>query len=537
MSPSPAGRAEIRRDMAVLAAGAAFLFFVALGARDLWNPNEPTYGKAVVEMAARGDWIVPTVNGSVFAEKPILYYWLALVSSRLMGGPHELALRVPSAAAGVLGVVLVYLLVLPYAGRARARWAAAVFATTFLVFWTARSVQMDLLVSVAILGTVLCATRVVDHGAAPLRGFAQAGLAAGLGFLAKGPVAWIAPVLVLGAYGTVTRRLRAVARPHVVAGVVPALVVGGAWLAALWARGETGAIREAFFRQNVTRFLDPWDHAGVWWYYLYYFWIDLAPWAWFVPLAAALPARDDDERRLDRLAWCWLLAILLFFSLSGSKRSPYILPAAPAVAVLVSGLLERLFDGRLSVGRRRAVLALLGVAGVAATLAGLLVIGRVSAAHPALSLPAEALAALLVAGGLALLASVALRRVAHAAVALFALVLSCELFAAAVALPAVDALKSVRPFCERVRAVAGADGEVASFAFWEFRGSYGFYLGRTIPNLATDEALRAYWSSPDRVFVIVEATHLDRVRTVVGPREPLVRAGVGQNTAYLFANR
>ena len=61
----------VRRDLIGLAFVAALLFVPWLGARDLWNPNEPLYGQAVTEMAARGDWRVPPVTGPVFDEKPV----------------------------------------------------------------------------------------------------------------------------------------------------------------------------------------------------------------------------------------------------------------------------------------------------------------------------------------------------------------------------------------------------------------------------------------------------------------------------------
>ena len=53
---------------------------------------------------ARGDWLVPTVNGDVFAEKPILYFWMALavVAGRSAGSTSS-TLRLPSAVAGVVG--------------------------------------------------------------------------------------------------------------------------------------------------------------------------------------------------------------------------------------------------------------------------------------------------------------------------------------------------------------------------------------------------------------------------------------------------
>ena len=62
-----------RRELLLLAVGSVVLFGLRIGARDLWNPNEPIYGEAVREMAQRGEWLLPYVNGVVFAEKPILF--------------------------------------------------------------------------------------------------------------------------------------------------------------------------------------------------------------------------------------------------------------------------------------------------------------------------------------------------------------------------------------------------------------------------------------------------------------------------------
>ncbi len=93
----------VRRELIALAFVAALLFVPWLGARDLWNPNEPLYGQAVSEMAARGDWLVPTVNGSVFDEKPILYFWMARAAALTLGGVDEFTLRLPTALAGIAG--------------------------------------------------------------------------------------------------------------------------------------------------------------------------------------------------------------------------------------------------------------------------------------------------------------------------------------------------------------------------------------------------------------------------------------------------
>lgn len=535
MKPAAPDRAQVRRDLALLAIGAALLFFLALGARDLWNPNEPAYGLAVAEMAARGDWWIPTVHGQVFAEKPVLYYWLALLVSKLAGGVSEWTLRAPSAAAATIGTLLVYLLALRYTSRGRALLAAALFATEYLVWWSARWMQMDLLVSVTTLAAIYFATRAVDESDRAFH-WGLGGIAAGLGFVAKGPVGIVCPALVIVVYVLATKRARVLASAGPWVALLVALIVASPWYVALLARGEHEALREVLLRQNVTRVLAPWDHERAWWYYGKHLWIDFAPWSWLLPLAVLLPLRDAGERSVDCLAWGWLGAILLFFTLSPSKRSPYVLPVAPAVALLVSGGLSSFLAGRLERWRTRVAWALLAAGGVAAIAAGPLLLTFARRQQPEFAPLATVACALALLGGLGILASAAARKPAAAIAAWMALVLSTYLFAAGTVLPALNERKSARSFCDRMAAVVPAGAAVASYRMWELRGSYAFYARRPIPNLATTEELRARWDSSTPLFVIVEESRLAEIRSSIGEREPRIRSVVGNTPVYLFAN-
>jgi len=527
-----------RRDLVVLTLGCAVLFGLRLGARDLWNPNEPIYGEAVREMAQRGDWLLPHVNGLIFAEKPILFYWMALVASKLMGGVSAWSLRLPSLAAGIVTVLGSYVLTRPYAGRARAMASAVVAGTLFGVFWNARFVQMDILVVAATLWVVLLIARVIDHDAAPLPGYMLAGAVAGLGFAAKGPVAWVCPGLVLLAYLAATRRLSALVRWEVAAGVAACLCAAAPWYLMLLYRGQSDLIAEVLFRQNFGRFVNPWDHQAPFWYYLQTFWVDMAPWGFFVPLAFRLNRRTEDERRLALLSWLWIAAIVAFFSLSKSKRSPYILPVAPAVAVL-AGEVALLFatDG-LSRLRRA------WFTGVAATLAGVFVIGGavILLAAPG-RLPESAVAvqvlglAALVGGGFLLfdlLRTQARRRVP---LSLATGTVVVYLATAGVTLPALNVLKSARPVCDRVLPLLHPDDVIASYAFWNWRAEYRYYLGRPITNLFGAAALRQAWEGEKRVVLFVEAEQLDDARAVIGDVRPAVAGKVGRGSIYVFTSR
>ncbi len=528
-----------RRDLALLTLGCAVLFGLRLGARDLWNPNEPIYGEAVAEMAQRGDWLLPWVNGVVFAEKPILFYWLALSASKLLGGVSELSLRLPSFAAGIATVLGAYVLVAPYAGRARALASAACCATLFGVFWNARFVQMDILVTAATVWCVAMATRVLDHGAPAWSGFMIAGACAGLGFAAKGPVGWLCPGLTIAGYAAVTGRARGLLRREAAAGALACLAVSSPWYLMLLHAGRTDVLGEVLLRQNVQRFISPWDHEAPWWYYLGYFWVDMAPWALLVPLTLGQKRERPDESRLAWLAWIWIAAVVGFFSFSRSKRSPYLLPIAPAVAVLAAEAALAFLTGRLDAARKRwfgvitAFLTGVLIAGGAFVLVGALVRLDKPTALPVAFLGLVASAA----GGLIALDLLRQRTRPVVPLTLGLAALAFYLAAAGVTLPALNVYKSARPFCAQVAGLVRPGDEVASFSFWSWRAEYRYYLGMPIANLAGEGALREAWNGPTRLVLLVEATQLANARRVIGDAVPAASGRVGRGSIYVFTSR
>ena len=85
-----------------------FLFAYGLGSFGLTGADEPRYAQIAREMLARHDWVTPVLYGEVWLEKPILYYWLAMVAYKILG-VSDWAARVPSAVFATLMVVGVYL--------------------------------------------------------------------------------------------------------------------------------------------------------------------------------------------------------------------------------------------------------------------------------------------------------------------------------------------------------------------------------------------------------------------------------------------
>ena len=98
-----------RRRLLLLVVGSALIFAAGIGMRALWNPNEPVYAEGVREMTVRGDYFLPYVNGKIYSDKPILYFWAQILSLRLFG-ESEAAVRLPGLMFGLLGAATTGLL-------------------------------------------------------------------------------------------------------------------------------------------------------------------------------------------------------------------------------------------------------------------------------------------------------------------------------------------------------------------------------------------------------------------------------------------
>src|SRR5215475_8953371 len=84
-----------------------FFFFFSLGAFGLVGADEPRYAQIAREMFARHDYIVPTLNGQPWLEKPVFLYWKMIGAYKLLG-VSDWAARLPGAFHAALLVVGVF---------------------------------------------------------------------------------------------------------------------------------------------------------------------------------------------------------------------------------------------------------------------------------------------------------------------------------------------------------------------------------------------------------------------------------------------
>ena len=120
-----------------------------------------------------------------------------------------------------------------------------------------------------------------------------------------------------------------------------------AWLIPAGLSGGREYLDQIVFKQNVTRYADPWHHFQPWYYYLTVIPAEFFPWSFLLPTALVVGWKrlTGRWRKSCLFVLCWMVVTVLFFSLSPAKRTVYILTMYPAMALLVGAALDRLAVG------------------------------------------------------------------------------------------------------------------------------------------------------------------------------------------------
>jgi len=510
-----------RGDRLLLVFLALAILLPGIGARDLWNPDEPRYAEVAREMREDGHWLVPHVNGRLYSEKPPLQFWAIAVASLVTGGVDEVSARLPAVLAAVATLLLLFGLAERLFDRRVAWWSALVFLTASKILWQGRIGQIDMLLIALVTAAMYCFVRgLVEERPGVYRLFF---VFTGLATLAKGPVGLLPPLLAILVWGFASGRRDVLRAMRIPTGLLIWAAVVLVWLGPAIAVAGREYFDVIVFRQNLTRYAEPWHHFQPWYYYLTVVPADFFPWSFFLPGAIWIGWRRvfGAARRGVGLALAWMLVTLVFFSLSPAKRTVYVLTMYPAMALLVAASFAEIESSWPRLRRWLTVPAgLLALVATAVPVAGLAAVrlgharwadrlAELEPLGPGLLPILLALGIVLAAAGqLAWLA--ARRGRPRALVHAWALGMAVAAVAACVlVLPRFDALKSARPLAGRLLELAPA-GE--PWAIWpRLDAPFVFYTRRFAVELEGEAELAAFARRPERVWLLITKPELERL--------------------------
>jgi 4-amino-4-deoxy-L-arabinose transferase-like glycosyltransferase len=166
-------------------------------------------------------------------------------------------------------------------------------------------------------------------------------VAAALGVLTKGLVAAAIPAAVLVIYSLTSRDFAPWRKLHLTWGLPLFLGITVPWH---WRAAQRldDFLQFFFIHEHFARYLTPIaDRREAWWFFGYVFLAGTVPWT--VPALRVLASGwrsgvPQGQFSPTLFLWIWVVFVCVFFSFSDSKLMPYILPAIPALAVLIAGL-------------------------------------------------------------------------------------------------------------------------------------------------------------------------------------------------------
>jgi 4-amino-4-deoxy-L-arabinose transferase-like glycosyltransferase len=331
-----------------------FIAFLLLNAAGDWalpliDRDEPRFAEASREMLQRHDFVVPYFNNEFRFDKPPLIYWLQDGSYKLFG-ENEFAARFPSGLCGALAAVVIALwgsqLYDPRTG-----WRAAlIFGLCVQTMVHAHAAVADMAMVAASTASAWAGWNWLTASQNRARWWLAFWSLLAIGFLAKGPIAWIP----IGMAAWTAASLKREKRPgplQWLLGIILMLALVGIWgiPAMIRTHGQFAVV--GLGKHVVMRSVSPLEgHGGktglsyllTFPYYLLFVWPSFFPWSLWLPSAvAALWRRRKQWTPQETYLVAGVILVFGIFTLSWTKLPHYTLPAFPFLALLLAASWDR----------------------------------------------------------------------------------------------------------------------------------------------------------------------------------------------------
>jgi 4-amino-4-deoxy-L-arabinose transferase-like glycosyltransferase len=355
------------RNSVFLFFGSVLFHLAGTWSLPLIDRDEPRFAEASREMIQRANYVVPYFNDQLRLDKPPLTYWAQVASYRIFG-ESDFSARFPSAIAAALTALVVLAWGRRIGTPGLGWWAAIIFTLSLQTFLHAKAAVADMwLVLFVTLGhwagyeliqrptpnsEETNRTSQIKHQTS-LWWWLTFYLSLALGFLAKGPIAWV-PLLTVVTTINLARDWHLARHFKFVRGILLMLAVVALWgiPALLQTHGEFFAIgigRHVVRRSLATMEGHGSDSLGMYllllpFYFLTVF-VSFFPWSIKLPWLIRRLWRNKRDRLggpgyggelIDKYLLTGIGIIFIIFTLVATKLPHYTLPAFPLFALLLA---------------------------------------------------------------------------------------------------------------------------------------------------------------------------------------------------------
>lgn len=319
----------------------AFILLFHLSATPIYILDEAKNAQCAREMLQRNDWVVPTFNGELRTDKPVLHYYFMMAAYKVFG-VNEFAARFFSALLGWLTVLFTFLFTRRFTNSVTAFCAAIVLAASTHFLFEFRLAVPDPYLIFFITAGLFTAFIYLQQGR--LNYLIIAAVSFALATLAKGPVALALPGLCLLTWVIIKKKWRFVFTWKMIAVIALIAFITLPWYIAVHNATNGAWTRGFFIDHNINRFSDPQEgHGGLFILTLIFVIVGLLPFTSFtgeVVKRRSVVFSDD----LVKFSGIVVLIFTVFFSVASTKLPNYPMPCYPFGAIIIGNYLSKLVN-------------------------------------------------------------------------------------------------------------------------------------------------------------------------------------------------
>ena len=352
----------------------------SLNNRALWFSDEVRYANAYQNLAENGKWIVLSLNGLPYPDKPPVYFWFLWLIDTITPADMPTVFFLGAALSGLFLLGAAYILARTLGfDKTVSLSSVLILLSTFFLAALFHYSRMDLMFAALIVLSHACLFRAFNEksqGRWPLIAFLLAGIAT----LVKGPLGFIFPLLTSGVYLAWKGELKKLFTRQMGLGFTVMVAILAAWVAGVVVtEGSSFFMDTVLGRHVIQRATQTFHHQEPFYYYLIAFPLAWLPWTLFLavaPIKEAFSLKLWGERWASRreagpraFLWIMFIATFAFLSVLSGKVLIYILPMFPPLAILMGEAMQSM-DEKRTTRLWTLVGGLWGMLGVGLILAG-----------------------------------------------------------------------------------------------------------------------------------------------------------------------
>ncbi len=337
------------------------IFILGLGNTGLVDETPPLFAAAARAMSESGDWLTPKVNGIFRFDKPPLIYWLmgffySLPKNEIWDSFGTLSARLPSALASLFLMLMIADTLFCWPQKSDRQFLTPIVASLgfalspLIIIWSRTAVSDALLTGTLGISLLLFWRRMASGNNVQC---ISAWVFLGFAILTKGPVAFVLAFLTIASFLFSQKNWKTLlCKINPKKGLLITILISVPWYILELIKEGKPFWDNFFGYHNFQRYTSVVNnHAEPFWFFLYIMILGSLPFTPFLYHGIFNAFKDslksskescDFTDSLYTYSLCWLISVLIFFSLSATKLPSYWLPAIPAAAILMSNSLINL---------------------------------------------------------------------------------------------------------------------------------------------------------------------------------------------------